>query len=69
MGTERIKDNSTPTQNNIKPYTSALLTLIPKVQYVLSELKQKKKKRKIAKHTKNARKKFEDTKQMEITSK
>ena len=34
----------TPTQNNIKPYTSALLTLIPKVQYVLSELKQKKKK-------------------------
>lgn len=58
----------TPTQNNIKPYTSALLTLIPKVQYVLSELKQKKKK-KIAKHTKNARKKFEDTKQMEITPK
>lgn len=56
----------TPTQNNIKPYTSALLTLIPKVQYVLSELKQKKK---IAKHTKNARKKFEDTKQMEITPK
>lgn len=56
----------TPTQNNIKPYTSALLTLIPKVQYVLSELKQKKK---IAKHTKNARKKFEDTKQMEIRPK
>ena len=54
LGTEKIKDNSTPTQNNIKPYTSALLMLIPKVQYVLSELKQKKKK--IEKHTKNARK-------------
>lgn len=45
LGTEKIKDNSTPTQNNIKPYTSALLMLIPKVQYVLSELKQKKKKK------------------------
>lgn len=53
LGTERIKDNSTPTQNNIKPYTSALLTLIPKVQYVLSGVKAKKKKKKeIAKHTK-----------------